>query len=413
MKTTGTKTTSTKITGALFVPFLLTVATALAVTVALLTCSLPSQAAGPEIGGWVQAGVIVSGSPAGAWEGGVTDLRLNFSQAEGNVTLKASLDFLNRFGNRELFPDLMPVGTTLPPRFSYAIHQASLRLDRPSGFLQIGRDNLSLSTGRSFNLFEPFSPGAPWIAGGEKPPVDFWYFQQNFGRNDRLGIALVFATDTQTIPDGINGSAGGTVENIRNIKAARFNHILPEGEFSLIGITDPAREQDIYGLDLFGQWEVGYWLSAARVSRNSNQKNDPVDQYVLGTDYTLPVGNGVYLSAECFYDGSGGTSANECNWADLRSGKRATLGSRYLALRQRYNINDFWSEEIAGYRNLDDEGTIISPHLTYLYSQDTEIALGADLVSAESGSEFNPGPSRDPAGLLGHNRFYLSFKKVF
>ncbi len=393
------KTTGTKATGTWLAPLLFTVATALAI--ALLPASLSVYAAGPEIGGWVQTGLVVSGSPTGAWEGGVTDLRLNFSQAEGNVTLKASLDFLNRFGSRELYPDLMPTQTALPSRFSYAIRQASLRLDRPAGFLQIGRDNLSLSTGRTFNLFEPFNPGAPWISG-EKPPVDFWYFQQNFGRNDRLGIAQVFATDTQT-------STNRTIENIRNIKAARFNHILPEGEFSLIGITDPARGQDIYGLDLFGQWGVGYWLSAARVSRN----NDRLDQYILGADYTLPVGNGVYLSAEYFFDGSGGASASEYEWAELRNGKRATLGRRYVALRQRYNINDFWSEEIAGYRNLGDDGTIISPRLTYLYSQDTEIALGTDLVSAESGTEFNPGPLRDPAGLFGQNRLYLSFKKVF
>lgn len=388
------------------------------VVLVLFPGPLPAVAADPEIGGWVQAGLIVSGSPTGAWEGGLAGLRLNFNQVEGNVTLKASLDFLNRFGSRELFPDLMPApgvgsplppgsysaaGTTLPSRFSYAIRQASLRLDRPSGFLQIGRDNLSLSTSRTFNLFEPFSPSAPWVLGGEKPPVDFWYLQQNFGRNDRMGVAQIFATDTQKFPDGT------IVESIRNIKAARFNHILPAGEFSLIGITDPARVQEIYGLDLFGQWEVGYWLSAARMSQN----NAWVNQYILGTDYTLPLGNGVYLSVEYFYDGSGGAEASEYNWASLKAGERATLGSRYLALRQRYNINDFWSEEITGYRNLDDEGTIISPRLTYLYSQDTEIALGADLLSADSGTEFNPGPPYDPAGLLGKNRIYLSLKRAF
>lgn len=355
----------------------------------------PGAAAGPELGGWLQTGLIASGSPIGAWAGGFSALRLNLTQAEENVTLKASLDFLYRFGSRQLFPDLMaPSEEGLPPRLTWTLRQASLRLDYPSGFLQVGRDNLTLGTSRGFSLFEPFSPTPPWTPGGEKPPVDFWYLQGNLGETNRLAVAQVFAGEA-SVP----------------LTAARFNRILPQGEYSLIGLSDPARGREVYGLDLFSQWEVGYWLAAAWT--RTAPEGEWANQYILGLDYTLPWGNGVYLSAEYFYDGTGGTSLGQYNWSALRDGERATLASRYLGLRQRYNLNDFWQEEVAAYGNLDDRGIIFSPRLIYLCSQDTELALGADLVWADRGTELNPGPTLDPGGLLGQNRYYLAVKKAF
>ena len=63
-------------------------------------------------------------------------------------------------------------------------------------------------------------------------------------------------------------------------------------------------QEDRYGVDLRADIFLGLWVEAVAAKSSGGDPNYRIDHsvYMIGGDYTLPIGNGLYLLAEHMFD---------------------------------------------------------------------------------------------------------------
>jgi len=145
-----------------------------------------------------------------------------------------------------------------------------------------------------------------------------------------------------------------------------------------LGITEEFAENRL-GIDGKWDYEIGIWLEAVQVTKNSNEIFYKHDQLLnLGLDYTFALGNGLHLLTEYFlsnksneFFGSGPTIRMSGLLADYRLGLLDYLiavffydlgnkdSYRFLSWQRSYDnwsiyLNFFWNPEYARLGHIND-----------------------------------------------------------
>jgi hypothetical protein len=141
----------------------------------------------------------------------------------------------------------------------------------------------------------------------------------------------------------------------------------------------------VFGLDLRGENFAGWWMEAGWF--DAPERNDL--KLVLGFDYTFPFKNGIYWMNEFYYDQSGEKDYANYDYSLLLSGRRFTLGQKYLFSMLRYGFNDFISASVSFIGNLEDGSYIIYPAVGYDIMQNVSISGGFYFPLGKTGGEFN------------------------
>jgi hypothetical protein len=154
-----------------------------------------------------------------------------------------------------------------------------------------------------------------------------------------------------------------------------------------VGVTIMHRSQPrhtLMGAEVTGELLVGYWGEY----RYSWLADEDYSQFVLGLDYTFPLG--LYLMTELFFDGSGVADTDLYDYAQITSGERVTLAQRYLYLSAGMFPDPFAviQPRLAGLVNLDDNGFVLIPQIMVSLFENTEITIGGNVIYGPETSEF-------------------------
>lgn len=145
-------------------------------------------------------------------------------------------------------------------------------------------------------------------------------------------------------------------------------------------------EQTVISADIKGQmFGAGAWFEAARFSK----KNNSHLTLLLGSDYTINLGKGIYTGFEYFHDESGKTS-EQYDFSQLLEGTSRTLAKDYLIFILSTQLSMRTSLNFNSLVNLTDGGAVLSPAWRYTLFPDTDILIGGYFVMAEKGDEFHP-----------------------
>jgi hypothetical protein len=155
------------------------------------------------------------------------------------------------------------------------------------------------------------------------------------------------------------------------------------------------------GFDFTGDaWQLG-------IRGEGALKNNGRLQYVLGGEYTLE--NGVGLNLEYFNNCYGQKDKANYDWAGYFSGSVQALGRDYLYLGANKILDELTQVRGSVVTNLDDLSFMIYPSFERSLSQYLDLYIEAMIMGGQGGSEFNPGASLDPSGMLGSTLFLTRF----
>ncbi|MCK4890935.1 MAG: hypothetical protein KAS97_13450 [Candidatus Aminicenantes bacterium] len=202
----------------------------------------------------------------------------------------------------------------------------------------------------------------------EKPGVNALKLYAPLGKNKSL--TAVF------LPDEDIGSSG---------KALRFNWTFFNIDSGITYISGYQIYKDVFGLDLRGENFIGWWIEYGYFKTFS----ETYSKFVLGVDYTFPIGSGLYWLSEYFYDNSGEVDFNNYDYDLVINGDRFTLGRKYLFSMLRYGVSDFASLSISYIGNIDDGSFLINPAFSYELFQNVSITSGFYIPMGKSGRELN------------------------
>lgn len=160
------------------------------------------------------------------------------------------------------------------------------------------RDPLNLTKGKWAVRARYYFPGSNnnvWFWGMSESSDDSYMFIEGVNCDDHVySGGLRIQADIWGGETGISGGLGH-YDSFVCFDEAVEQHTTEADDYRL-------------GLDIKWDMEVGFWMEAAAVFRNSSYDFNSVSFYkhsrmatymvTLGADYTLPVGNGIYVMAE-------------------------------------------------------------------------------------------------------------------
>jgi hypothetical protein len=167
-----------------------------------------------------------------------------------------------------------------------------------------------------------------------------------------------------------------------------------DADIAGVFMDDTVEDRLVAGLDLKGQLKIGYWLEGAWFFPTDSDQDDHLE-FVVGVDYSFPLKDGLIISAQYYYDGSGERHREDYDWQNYIT--RFNLAQDYTSLMATLAWNDEVSLSLLAIANLDDSTGIITPYLNLLLPFNLQLSLGANLSVGPEGGEFRPGD--DPAKL--------------
>ena len=183
---------------------------------------------------------------------------------------------------------------------------------------------------------------------------------------------------------------------------------------TVIHNQDVFSEQIIYGFDLKGEVYIGWWFELAwyrdelLISRSKSQ----FIRSTAGIDYTIGVGNGLYLMSEYYRDGSGDSDGNY-DYSQMLSGRRFTLASDYLFSSANYPLSQVFSLQYSVVGNLNDGTMIHIPSCRWEFLPNCEVTIGGNFMAGPTGGEFHPLIREGQLELTGNHAVYLWLRIYF
>ncbi len=332
-------------------------------------------------------------------------------------------------GYESLDRALEVVGCTLDTARRYdsvddvlSVDRLHMDLNLPAVDLRLGRQALNWGSARVFNptdVFAEYILAEPWK---ERAGVDALRALVPVGERgqiiavggfDDLPAELKQARDESLDDDWRavawkGGLRGTLLTGPVDISAVAFHH------------RSGAQHRDLVGLDLRGDTEVGWWLEAAWDGSLAVQEPayPGALKLAVGGDYSLDIRQGLYLSAQFIYDGSG-ASPEEMNYL-LRSSSglsygldcgdreppsliplpdpgpvspvdayRATYGRYYALFIARQSVTEDWTLDLTALANLEDGTALIFPATTVDVGGRLSLSGGVQVLAGKDG-EFQP-----------------------
>ncbi|MFC1726240.1 hypothetical protein ACFL4T_11485 [candidate division KSB1 bacterium] len=334
--------------------------------------------------------------------------------AESNISeisyVNITLDYFNYFGEfARLYRLFEEQENSNTPYQKIRLDRAYLQITKEKFQVTAGMQRISL--GKSFiwspfDVFNRINTTEPQEEKGGVNAVKFTYYPSNLSR------IMLIASPEETFGESRLGFL------------ADFNYKNTDFEIGVIKDYDGFRKRLIAGFNLKGELEAGYWIELAFIKEKNyvpvygGTADLEADyhwyrNYIIGIDYTLNIGNGLYVMAEYFNYDLGADDREDYDHMVLFGGRKSLLARDYLFGSIRYPISMFSNISVAAIRNMVDGGMIIIPNYSLDITRDVSLIAGMNLFSAEKGDEYNPPMSIMPVDLIGKNQFYLWLKVSF
>ncbi len=155
----------------------------------------------------------------------------------------------------------------------------------------------------------------------------------------------------------------------------------------VMAADDRRRDEQVFGLDLKGDLLLGLWIEAAY--HLTDERSDYF-RGVVGADYSFNVAERLTLSAQYYYDSSGGTGIDDYNYAAFASGKRSFLARQYASLVSVLSFNELTSLSVSAILNLQDLSSLTSVGVSRYFFENLEVSGRAFLATGPEQGEYNP-----------------------
>jgi hypothetical protein len=195
-----------------------------------------------------------------------------------------------------------------------------------------------------------------------------------------------------------------------------------EADIAAVFMDDTVMDRLVWGIDLKGQFKIGYWVEGAYFSPKDRHLEDRLDEreesdlyllmsglddihgkgsylkehyeVVAGVDYSFALRKGLAVAAQYYHDSSGEKFIRDYDWLARFAFARYMLGQDYGSLSALLN----WSEDVsAGLNaivNLNDSTWLVTPNINVLLPHDLQMNAGANLTAGPPG-EFRMGDDAD------------------
>lgn len=114
-------------------------------------------------------------------------------------------------------------------------------------------------------------------------------------------------------------------------------------------------------------------------------------QVVAGADYTIGIGNGLYIMGEYFFNGDGKERSEDYSiedWSEYLSGENLTLGQHTVFAGISYSITDLSTLALYAVGNLSDRSAALNPWLTISITDDCELDISGAVPLGGDEDEF-------------------------
>jgi len=222
-----------------------------------------------------------------------------------------------------------------------------------------------------------------WGVGRVFRPLDIFnrinYFEPGYERAGSNALLGYLALGTLSNLRGVVVPSGDVRKTLTGL---RIGTNIMNNDVGLTAMYRQSERQTIIGGELTGEFLLGYW------GEMSYTWEDTAEYFKLsvGLDYTFPLM--IYTMTEYFFDGSGEADPEDYDYAKITVGERQTLGRNYLYASIGLLYNPFLRPSISTIVNIDDQGFIIVPSLSYAIFENTEITLGMNYAIGSEESEF-------------------------
>lgn len=248
----------------------------------------------------------------------------------------------------------------------HRLYRAALTVTRGDVDLKLGRQRIAWGTGRFWSPLDILNPVNPLaLEREERVGVDAALLEAKLGPLSRASVVYAPAPD--------RGPASRAVQWHGN--AAGIDASLVAGR--LLGL-------DIVGADVASQvGAVGIRGEAARLRPGTGSG---FNRWMVGADYGFS--NGLTLSAELYYNGAGSRDPAGYDFAAQRSGRMASLATRYAGLVASCEITPLLKWTTYAVVNADDRSRAIDTRLVRSVRPDLDLTIGLQRFSGAMGSEF-------------------------
>jgi hypothetical protein len=179
-------------------------------------------------------------------------------------------------------------------------------------------------------------------------------------------------------------------------------------DFGVSYLKNGQLNQEVIAFDVKSQlYGANWWVETAKFTTQN------YFTYIVGFDYTINIGNGVYFGAEYFHDESGENNFENYDLMTQITENRRTLAKDYIFGMVNYSWSYIANSNIVSIINLNDESFIINPSISISPLQDVEVILGGYIPIGENRTEYRPDFSDYPdlpelmRDIIGKEMLYL------
>lgn len=248
----------------------------------------------------------------------------------------------------------------------HRLYRAAVTVTRGNVDLKLGRQRIAWGTGRFWSPLDILNPANPLaLEREERVGVDAALLEAKLGPLSRASLVYAPAPDRGPASRALqwHGNAAGVDASL---------------------VAGRLRGLDIVGMDVASQiGDVGVRAEAARLDPSGGPG---FNRWMAGADYAFA--NGLTLSAELYYNGAGSRDPAGYDFAGLRSGRVASLATRYAGLYASYEITPLmkWVNYVV--LNADDRSHAVDSRLVWSIGPATDLTFGVQHFIGTAGSEF-------------------------
>ncbi len=272
-------------------------------------------------------------------------LRLDFAMKQDSYYFLVSLLGINTIPG----PPSVPFQQVAPDNNLLKINRAYLDIYPSWGKFTVGLQNIAWGNGYLFNIADQFNTINPVDPKGEKAGINAISAKWNLSGTSLLETVVLPAAKAADCDLGIKGQFTLGLFDfagyfIRRVDPANPPVPLAERRLNMIEVKGQISP------DLPGIWAQAGWFTDIPAATGSEKE---YTSYVFGSDYTIPIGNGLYIIAEYLQNGQ--------------------TGHDQLYVMSRYSPEGYLTLAASGLQDLANNAAMINFNIRYILNDNIEI----------------------------------------
>ncbi len=283
---------------------------------------------------------------------GYLENRLQITNDENiSDTNKFKLDFKTRADTHYLYISVTAINNLPEPAGNVLeLNRAYLDLYPSWGKITAGLQNIAWGNGYLFNLPDQFNIINPLDPKGEKDGINAISTKWNITGTSQVEAVVLPADKIVNCDYGIKGQFTlGLFDfsgySIRRVNLTNLPVILDERQVNILEVKGEL------GAELPGIWAQTAWFTDIPAATGFEIY---YNSYVMGSDYTFEIGNGLYLLAEYLQNGQ--------------------TGHNQLYLMSRYSPEGYLTLSAGGLQDLTNNAAMYNFNIKYILNDNIEIS---------------------------------------